>query len=236
MLSLSGLAVPRRGLLLLPLVLGVGCAGGSFKGRAPGGGDTCGQNSEMLGGDCECVDAYEWCDDTSLDCCAYATTEFEIIVWSFGVFPYKDPSTVSPWDWDGDIPDELITLLDLIGYVEPSAKTFAEVLEIVDETAPVLLEGTVPPDPMLDFYQGSDYLDYMDLPDDTYEVSPGSLHQLDLARGEWAMEVWDEDIVDDDYVGAMVITVDDAQQLAGTTSVWSSSTIWELELEVQPVW
>ncbi len=198
--------------------------------------DECGQNSVTTDNSCECVDLYEWCDDVSTDCCAYGTDEFEIVLESFSIFPFVDSATGEPWDWDGDIPDDIIELLNIIGYVQPEVKTFAEVLEIVDEVAPIVLEGTVPPDPWVDFYQGEDYLDSTGTFDDTYTVRPGTHHNLDLSRGDWEFEVWDEDIVDHDFVGYSYVTLDDAQFYAGGTAQFSQHPLWEIEVRVEPVW
>ena len=226
-----------RGYAWSVVVMATGCTagGGRAKGGGDGAGSECGYNTVDLGSSCECLDPYLWCDDDSLDCCAYDSTEFDIVLESFEIFPLKDSASASPWDWDGDIPDEWIQLASIIGYFDPTVKTAAEVMEAVDTYAPELLEDTVPPDPWLDFYQGNEYLDSTGTFDDTYSVRPNTVHTLDLSRGEWAYEVWDEDIIDHDYVGEFYITLDDAQWTAGRTVMWDYHPLWEVKVRVDPV-
>ena len=215
----------------------IGCTGSGnnrFKG-GNGAASECGYNTIDLGNRCECADPYTWCDSVSTDCCAYDSTQFDIVLESFEIFPLKDPMGGDPWDWDGSIPDELLQLASIIGYFDPTVATVAEVMEQVDTYAPYLLEGTVPPDPWLDYYHGDQYLDSTATFDDTYSVRPNTIHTLDLSRGDWSYEVWDEDIVDHDYVGYFYITLDDAQQTAGRTTKWNLDPLWDVAVRIDPV-
>ena len=75
---------------------------------------------------------------------------FRVRVHGALVFPYK-PDGEEPWDWDGNVPDWMIDLSDALGdiLVSPELKTASEILQIVDEVAPIVLEGTTPPDPIV---------------------------------------------------------------------------------------
>ncbi len=99
-----------------------------------------------------------------------------------------------PWDWDGNVPawlldfaDLLSDVLDLLAELIPdadlqaaaaAAATLEEILLLIDEHAPELLAGTVPPDPNLYAYlmDGESELwraDAVDLPyewNDSYEI------------------------------------------------------------------
>lgn len=211
-----------------------GCTPGP--GRAKGGGGAareCGYNTIDLGDSCECAEPYAWCDADSLDCCAFDTTDFQIVLEGFTVFPLKE--TGEPWDWDGSIPDELLLLFDVIGSFDPHAYAISEVLEQVDTYAPYLMEGTVPPDPWIDFYQGQDFLDSTSTFDDTYDVSPRTVHTLDLTQGEWYFQVTDEDLAAHDDIGDFYITLDDAQWTAGRTTVWNYGSLWEIAVSIEPM-
>ena len=99
-----------------------------------------------------------------------------------------------PWDWDGNVPDWLLDFADLLSDVldllaelipDPdlqaaaaAAATLEEILLLIDEYAPELLAGTVPPDPNVYAYlmDGEGELwaaDAVNLPyewEDSYEI------------------------------------------------------------------
>lgn len=130
-----------------------------------------------------------------------------------------------PWDWDGDIPewlfdfaDALATILDVVSDItlDPSVETAAavaehldEVLELIDEYAPELLEDTVPPDPQIYpylFEESGDVIPLMDVVEwrdweDTYEID-FRLTGLDLSGlGGLAVDLEDEDLAFNDNMG-----------------------------------
>ncbi|MCB9684397.1 MAG: hypothetical protein H6738_05680 [Alphaproteobacteria bacterium] len=172
--------------------------------------------------------------------CGASGSEFEVEVLGATVFPYK-PETESPWDWDGDIPDWMIDVTDALGDIagSPELKTAAEILTIVDEVAPLLLTGTVPPDPVLQvvaaldtgtttttstFFGGTTttttYGTFtfatLDTEDDTYEPVFRQRVDVDLFSDEtlW-LDVWDEDLTFDDYVGSVGLKLRDLRDLGG---------------------
>lgn len=130
-----------------------------------------------------------------------------------------------PWDWDGDIPDEVFdlaeaisTALDLVTtvYPQPDLVSYAEALDVIialglliDEHAPVLLAATVPPDPDLfpyvvdysgeiyPYFSGSEGLRW----DDTYEIALTGQHQ-DLFNYDYlCFDLEDVDLLLDDNMG-----------------------------------
>jgi hypothetical protein len=130
-----------------------------------------------------------------------------------------------PWDWDGDIPDEVFDLAnDLLGivdivttvYPQPDLMTFQEALDalielaaMVDEYAPIFLAATVPPDPDLYPY-GADAAGYPHAYyeddgrwqwEDSYEISASARHQ-DLNSYPWmCLDLEDIDLMLDDNMG-----------------------------------
>ena len=129
-----------------------------------------------------------------------------------------------PWDWDGNVPDWVLDFADLLSDVldllaelipDPdlqaaaaAAATLEEILLLIDEHAPELLAGTVPPDPNLYAYlmDGEGELwaaDAVNLPyqwEDSYEVFLPLT--LDL-RGLDALivDIEDVDLTYDDNMG-----------------------------------
>lgn len=97
------------------------------------------------------------------------TRAFVVTVVDAKVMPFQDLSTEEPWDWDGDVPDWLIEGMQLVGAYYPQAEAWAEVLDLVDQYAPELLEGYVPPDPLIDAYVDDEYLSSSYADQDTYE-------------------------------------------------------------------
>lgn len=155
------------------------------------------------------------------------------------MFPYK-PEDEQPWDWDGSVPDWLLDLTDTLAAVvaSPELKATAEILELVDEVAPLLLDGTVPPDPVLNvnaaletatttttstFFGGTTwtytYGTYTfataDTRDDTYEPRFDRAVGLDLyASEELWIDLYDEDVAFHDYIGSAVLDLQDLRRLA----------------------
>lgn len=133
---------------------------------------------------------------------------------------------LEPWDWDGNIPDWILdvvdvldTLLDIASqvYPDPELMTAAEavgmagdVLDAIDKYGPELMEGTVPPDPDIFPYviDADGYLyTYWDESeggiqwDNSYEVS------IDLPRQDFytysglALDMEDVDLAYNDNMG-----------------------------------
>ena len=147
--------------------------------------------------------------DTDADCGAPAATQFSVVIWNVTVMPYKPDG--DPWDWDGSVPDWLLDLIEILGDVIPQAATAAELLAYVDEYAPELLEGTVPPDPYLEVASeigGKEFVwGYTDTFANTYEapfeVTLGDpWFQPDPSEVIW-IRAWDEDVVWDDEIGSV---------------------------------
>lgn len=173
------------------------------------------------------------------DCGVAGGADFRVRVVDAFVFPYK-PETEVPWDWDGDVPDWIVDLTGALGTVlaNPGLKTTAEILDIVDEVAPVILEGTVPPDPVLvvdtslqtatttttttffggttwTYTYGTETLATADTGDDTYEPRFDRAVGLELGASEdlW-IDLYDEDLAFDDYIGSAVLERRDLRRLA----------------------
>ena len=195
----------------------------------------CGLNSfEAEDGGCVCETGYAECPDASADCCPADFEVFQVRLVGMTIHPLKPDG--SPWDWDGDIPDWLIDIAALIGTVEPNAATLAQVLEAVDEVAPELLEGTVPPDPFVSYWHGDTFL-FEDLVfDDTYDNFTGvDFGEVDLGRGELYLDVYDEDLLEHDYVGYDFIDLAYVQSEPSTTLGYDRFPFWEITWEVVPV-
>lgn len=197
------------------------------------------------------------------DCGVDGGRDFRVRVVDAFVFPYK-PETEEPWDWDGSVPDWLLDLTDTLASVvaSPELKTTAEILELVDEVAPLILEGTVPPDPILNvnaalqtatttttstFFGGTTwtytYGTYTfatsDTRDDTYEPRFDRTVALDLYPYEdlW-IDLYDEDVAFHDYIGSAVLDLRDLRRLAkcGVTRVRGEpgSGVYSVGVEVTP--
>jgi hypothetical protein len=195
----------------------------------------CGLNSvQAEDGACVCETGYGECPDGSSDCCPTGFDVFEVRLVDMTIHPLKPDG--SPWDWDGDIPDWLIEVAGLIGTVEPHAATLAEVLQLVDEVAPELLEGTVPPDPFVAYWHGDRFLFEDRVFDDTYDHFTGvDFGAVDLSRGELYLEVTDEDLLDHDFVGYDFIDIEYVHAEPSTTLQYNFFPFWEVTWEVVPV-
>ena len=104
----------------------------------------------------------------------------------------------------------------------------------MDEVAPRVLEGTTPADPIVGvvaaldtatltttFFGGTTYNTYgsygfgtLDTFDDTIEPEFDLSTQIDLFPDEtlW-FDMWDEDLVDDDYIGSVVLKLEDPRSV-----------------------
>ena len=157
-------------------------------------------------------------------------TTFELSVNSAEILPFK-PGTKSPWDWDGDIPDFLIDALEFLEMLTMSGTQYAEILKKVDEIAPQILEGTVPPDVFIRFQ----------LVDNNVGETIGSYESATVdntlrpvfedARVEVSMDpsltLWisfvDRDIAFDDLIQSFPLSLEDLQ--------WLADGQWELNSE-----
>ena len=218
------------------------CSGGDGGGKGSGDGGEdeleCGVNAVAEDDACVCEGDYTWCDDGTDDCCAYDAQAFDFTLVSAAVLPYKDADDLEPWDWDGDVPDWLLDALYLIDDFYPEARTFAEVLEYVDEYAPELLEDTVPPDPYVELSQGESLLDTTLTDSDTYE--PRWRQETRVRSGRQELDLWfmDEDLMFDDEITGVYFTSDDLAWCAGrgTLAFGPVGSLFEVVVEVEPVW
>jgi len=234
-------------LLVVPLAL-TACyspRGGGGGGGGGGGDDDddvveCGWNAEPTpSGDCSCVDDYEWCDwDTDgIDCCAYSTNSFRLVIGEAKVIPYKNAENREPWDWDGNVPDWLLQAVDLLSDFYPDAAAWSEVLQLVDEYAPELLEGTVPPDPFVEVYIEDEFLGATSTDDDTIEPYWNQEAQVTLGSSELVWLVFqDEDLQLDDLIQEVSMDLLFLQETAGRG--WQDYTdlgnVFELTVAAEP--
>lgn len=197
------------------------------------------------------------------DCGVDDGRAFRVRVVDAFVFPYK-PDTEEPWDWDGSVPDWLLDLTDTLASVvaSPELKTASEILEIVDEVAPLVLEGTTPPDPILGvvaalqtattttnttlfggttstYTYGTYTFAVDDAVDDTYQPRFDRSVAVDLYADEnlW-FDLYDEDLVDDDWIGSAFLDLRDLRRLArcGVTTVRGveGTGLYSVDVEVTP--
>lgn len=174
------------------------------------------------------------CDDAPDDCCAYFTDTFEIGLVSAKLNPYKDPQ--NPWDWDGDVPNALLNALDILAYLVPETEVFSEVADAVDEFAPELLEGTVPPDPYFQIVMGTDVVQSSGKKD-TYEPVWNEGTAVRFTDKPMYIFVYDEDLLFDcDVPEGLAITEEDAAHFAGGSWVlYHWGKLFELTFYVNPV-
>lgn len=218
--------------------------GGRNPGRDPVVLD-CGYNARQDDDVCVCKPHFDWCEQPrgqvaeGVDCCAWDARAFTVTVVDAKVLPFQDLSTDEPWDWDGDIPDWLIEAMSLVGAYYPQAATWAEVMDLVDEYAPELMESYIPPDPFIDAYIGDAYLSSSVADQDTYEPYWGYRETFSLRGSEegW-LEIYDEDLVIDDEVLYLGFTHDDLAWVAGPDDITVQDVgfLYELTIRVEPVW
>lgn len=206
-----------------------------------GGGEPieCGVNAEADGSQCVCVESYDWCDDAREDCCAWDARSYRVTIVEVVIAPYNYDFYDMPWDWDGDIPDWLIEALELIGYAYPEAGTAAEVLDLIDEYAPELMEEYVPPDAFFEVYDaGADETLYAsDTIDDSYEAPFRESFTLSAGEADGSLlYFYDEDLAFDDDVQGFEFTTADLAWFAGrgeyTVTYWNN--IFSITFEVEP--
>lgn len=177
---------------------------------------TCGVNAHAAGNGCACDAMFDPCDDYPDNCCAYWTDEFAVTIVSAIIDPYKDAETLQPWDWDGDVPDWLFDALDLLQIAYPDAATIEEVLDLVDQYAPDLLQGTVPPDPFVDFVINEVAQVRTSVQADTIEPVWNEWGAVRIGAQETLyLDFFDEDLVFHDLIETIPMTLADAQHLAG---------------------
>lgn len=202
-------------------------------------------------------------DRRDRDCGVDGGQDFRVRVHGGLVFPYK-PEGEQPWDWDGDVPDWMIDLTGALGDLlfSPELATASEILEIVDEVAPIVLDGTTPPDPQLyalavldeatvvptstwfgsttwTYTYGTYTFGTLDTSDDTIEPRFDLTAAVTLFEGEtlW-LDMFDEDVLDDDYVGSVGLGLRDLRDLArcGITTLRGpeGGGLYSLDVEVEP--
>ena len=201
---------------------------------------TCGYNAAPAGrSSCECETHYEWCDNSQTDCCAFGTDTFKFTVRRAGFLPYKGPDSEEPWDWDGDVPNWLIDAMNILGVFVPEAASMAEVLGLVDEYAPELLEGTVPPDPYIEYWINDEVVDASPTEDNTYEPNWRDTTKVRLGRNDTLYVVFvDEDLTFDDEADSIYAGQEDLQWLAGRGPLTMEGPyyLFDIVFEVEPVW
>lgn len=173
------------------------------------------------------------------------STAFRVFIDEFVVDPYKPDQ--QPWDWDGTVPDWLLTSIGILAQVieHPYLQTADAILNAIDEHAPDLLDGTVPPDPQLWVnIDGGTYgyypLGSVDTDDDTYTPAFYSAVDITLYPGEVLyIDLWDEDLTFDDEIGSEPFTEEDLRYYAGcgtlTFAGWPGTGIYSFQVEVVPL-
>ena len=176
----------------------------------------CGANAVRQDGACECRDEYTWCEGSREDCCAYDAAYFDVTVHEVVLAPYNYLYYDQPWDWDGDVPDWLLDALDAISLLYPDVGSVAELADLVDEYAPELLEGTVPPDPFFEVYDDPGEITYTsETWGDSYDASFEQAFRVYPEDGTGMLYFWDEDLAFDDEVQALSLPQDDLAGASG---------------------
>ena len=226
----------------IALMITAGCGGGAG-GTNDKDGDSdrpplnCGMNAFDGGGTaCECVGSYTPCADDDISCCAYDAASFDLTVIDIGVMPYKPDG--GGWDWDGDVPDWMIEAANVIGYFSVEAATMAEVLEYTDEVAPYFLEGTVPPDPFYEVWEGDNQVvDASWTVDDDFEASWG-MQTWVRPTNQQDIYLWfhDEDLLFDDDIMVITVPRDTFDTFAGWGPVEfrDLGSLFSLTVEIEP--
>jgi hypothetical protein len=196
---------------------------------------------------CECDSGYVICPTYTEHCCSTATT-FELLVLEAAVFPYKVDDNQKPWDWNGDVPNWIIQLASLLSdeidmafqsTLIPAGTIAVKLLELTDEHAPDLLEGSIPPDPYLWIVDDADRLlaesgYYPDSIDPSWTTRVDV--ELDRRTDAIHIEVWDSDVLSDDFIGWLSLDLEDFQLLqgAGPRSFQGQRGVAEMTIEVLP--
>lgn len=206
------LALVAYALFTATLCIGYGCGDAGY---GPSH-QECGANSIGGAGSCACLPGYDPCDFSSAECCAWSATQFSVFVNSARITPFK-PDSQQPWDWDGNVPDWLLQGVALLANFYPEAVVWSEVLTKVDEYAPELLEGTVPPDVYLVIEQESAPTEaYSSTQFNTYEPRwDEGLTGLHVAGGDILVRFYDEDLEFDDYIDGVRLDRESLRRHAG---------------------
>lgn len=188
-------------------------------------------------------------------------TTFDIYIDQVIVLPYKVGG--DPWDWDGSVPDWLLDAVGLTddvlsGLIESGlypttgeTLTFAQVVAIsdellnaVDEHAPELLEGTVPPDiyaEVLVENLGGELTSHgiSETVADTYHAdirSEWSAIRQNQAQTLW-LALFDEDVFSDDEIGSLYLPHEATTAFAdcGTVTHTATSTDDTIQLVTMEV-
>ena len=153
---------------------------------------------------------------------------FDVSVYSVVAFPTRWDG--EPWDWDGQVPDWLFGMIDDLqwgldrardlGLMQWSSElaTFSEVVDaadllagLIDEHAPDLLYGTVPPDMYVEFaYADSESwesIGFTEYVADSYRADVHSMVRGVELWGDESLVLWtyDADLVFDDDVGGWAL-------------------------------
>lgn len=142
----------------------------------------------------------------------------------------------APWDWDGDVPDWILDVvgivsdvLDVGAYLDPTLMTAAEAADVaeellwlIEEYGPELMEPYVPPDPDVYPYvfdsEGTIYTYWDDSAgiqwEDSYEVAIEVPHEDFYTYDGIAFDLEDIDLAFDDNMGDWLDQGDDPLILA----------------------
>ena len=200
----------------------------------------CGPNSIESGDSCECLEPYTWCaeGDYELGCCAWGIETFTVTMVSANVLPYADDEQ-TPWDWDGGVPSWVVDLVIVLSEFEEDAADWFDYLAAVEEWAPELLAGSVPPDVYVTYEINEETLWTSSTEDDTIEPYWAEDETLTLdARTDLTIWWMDEDLTWDDTIEGAVLTLDDLQWLAGLGDVTFSGSygLYDFTLAIEPVY
>jgi hypothetical protein len=200
----------------------------------------CGPNSIEAGDSCECLEPYTWCaeGDYELGCCAWDIDTFTVTMVSANVYPYADDDQ-TPWDWDGGVPSWVVDLVVILAEYEEDAADWFDYLAAVEEWAPELLAGTVPPDVYVTYEIDEETYWTSSTEDDTIEPYWAEDETVTLdARTDLTIWWMDEDLTWDDTIEGAVLTLDDMQWLAGLGDITFTGSygLYDFTLAIEPVY
>lgn len=165
------------------------------------------------------------------------STFFRVVIVSAKIRLTKD--TAEAWDWDGNIDDWVWEALVGVANFYNPAIPWSDLVEFADQTAPFLLQGTVPPDPFLAFSLGENAatsLGFSESIDDTYEPLWNVYVDVQLSSTTpLRLDCWDADIVEHDWVSGAILPLDWLQYYAGDGPVTLTDlgALVELVVEVE---
>ncbi len=158
----------------------------------------------------------------------------EVVVSVLGalVQPYKTTATKEPWDWDGTVPGWLTDSVETLARFYPEAERWSQILDLVAEHAPTLLESYVPPDPFVRVLVGGravfadSAIDY-----DTLEPRWSAAY---LISSSIEVEVWDADLAFHDLIATISIPLASARGAYGAGAVQSRDLgpVWQFDWSV----